>query len=168
MNPDALADDWPYFVEVAVRAETDRNWDRTKDSNTYDANRLAVYTGPFKMTYYFDQYTLYETGQDLLVARRVKQENEAVMADYLQGLIDSFQEVELDLSKGEVSDEDLRILRDEEGIERRADGSWRRLTDWTASPEDQLDIFRRHAGDDLLVELLRYYQKGKRYRAERK
>lgn len=111
MNPGDLADDWPYFVEVAVRAETDLNWERTKDSTTYDANRLAVYTGPFKMSYYFDQYTLYETGGDLLVARKLKKSKEPVMADYLQGLIESFQAVELDLTKGEVSDEDLRILQ---------------------------------------------------------
>lgn len=111
MDPDALRDDWPYFVEVAVRADTDNNWERTKDSTTYDPNRLAVYTGPFKMSYYFGEYTLYRAGGDLRVARRIKQDKEPVMADYLQGLIESFQEVQLDLSKGEVSDEDLRILQ---------------------------------------------------------
>jgi hypothetical protein len=63
--------------------------------------------------------------------------------------------------------EDLRLLRDDQGIEHRADGSWSRRTDWTAGAADQLEIFRRHAGDDFLEELLRYFQLGKRYRPKR-
>lgn len=111
VSGEALADDWPYFAEVALRRETDRNWERTKDSTTYDPRALAVYTGPHKMTYRFGRYRLFETAPDLLIGRSVPMKDEPVMADYLQGLLESFQELEIDLSPGEVSEEDLRILQ---------------------------------------------------------
>ena len=111
LNPEALEEDWPYFAEVAVRRPTDRNWERTRDSTTYDAEALAVYTGPFKLTYRNGHYKLFETGKWLLVARPLNSEHDAIMADYLQGLIESFRETDVDLTAGEVSEEDLKALQ---------------------------------------------------------
>jgi len=108
----ALEADWPYFAEVELRTEeTHKNWEKIKDSKTYDANAVAVYSGPFKMTYKHDAYTLYQTAPELQVAQQLEMADEPVMADYLQGLIESFHETKLDLSKDEISDEDLRVLQ---------------------------------------------------------
>lgn len=107
-----LADDWPYFAEVELRTkETHKNWERIKDSKTYDASAVAVYSGPFKMTFKHDAFELFETASELTVARPLNLQDEPVMADYLQGLIETFNETELDLSQDEISDEDLRVLQ---------------------------------------------------------
>jgi arylsulfatase len=111
LRPEELGDDWPYFAEVVIRQETDANWERTKSSTTYDPKALAVYTGPLKMTYQHGRYRLFETGYELLAAREIELASEPVMADYMQGLIDSFQELQLDITADEVAEEDLRILQ---------------------------------------------------------
>lgn len=112
LDESGLADDWPYFAEVELRTEqTHKNWEQIKDSKTYDPNAVAVYSGPFKMVYKHDRYELFETGSELQVARPLELQQEPVMADYLQGLIESFHETELDLSKGDISEEELRVLQ---------------------------------------------------------
>lgn len=63
--------------------------------------------------------------------------------------------------------EDLRLLRDEKGIVHHGN-SWERIPGFEVSAEDQLAVFRTHAGDDFLDELLRFFQKGKRYKPGKK
>lgn len=111
LNLGDLADDWPYFAEVAIRKSTDGNWERTRELKNYDAEALAVYSGPFKMTFKHGQYSLFETDIRRNKANKLELTEEAVMSDYLQGLLVSFQEIELDMSEGEVSEEDLKILQ---------------------------------------------------------
>lgn len=111
LEPEALADDWPYIAEVELRTPKEKRWDEIKESKGYDPKAVAVYAGNFKMTYRHGDYKLYETGTDLKVAKRLDMDAEAVMADYMQGLVDAFSATELDLTQDEISDEDLRILQ---------------------------------------------------------
>ncbi len=111
LNPEALKPDHPYFAEVALRTEKDRNWQRVKDSRKYDPHALAVYAGPFKMVYRHDEYRLFETAYELKVARQLKRREEKIIADYLQGLLETFQQSALDMSGGEASEESVEQLK---------------------------------------------------------
>lgn len=59
--------------------------------------------------------------------------------------------------------EDLRALRDEKGIVHHGDGTWERIAGFEVPQEDQRAVFEKHAGEDFLAELLRFYQKGERF-----
>jgi arylsulfatase A-like enzyme len=111
MNPEDLAEDWPYFVEVALRQPDHKNWDKVGHSKSYDPNAVAAYTGPWKMTYKNEEYELFETGTELKVATPIAMDSEPVMADYLQGLIETFHQTKLDFDAEDISDEDLQVLK---------------------------------------------------------
>jgi hypothetical protein len=59
------------------------------------------------------KYTLYRTGLDLRVAGRIKPATEPIMADYLQGLIDTFQAQPIDMSADPI---DRKQLEDLQGL----------------------------------------------------
>lgn len=111
LRADTLAQDFPYFVEVALRQPTDTDWEKTSKSNQYDAEALGVYVDELKLVFKHDAYRLFETAPDRLRGKELDLADEAVSADYLRGLIDDFRQTRLDLSVDEVSDEDLKVLQ---------------------------------------------------------
>ncbi len=72
---------------------------------------LAVYYGKYKMTYGRGHFGLFRIGPDIKVADVLDMADEPVMSEYLEDLIESFQQIAVDLSAGEVSAEDLEQLR---------------------------------------------------------
>jgi arylsulfatase A-like enzyme len=111
LDPEALEAEAPYFAEVALRTETDRNWERVKGDPNYDPEALTVYVDDFKMTFSHGEYSLARTGVYPYRAEALPGNAEPVMYDYLAGLIESFQTTSVDLSAGEVSEEDIEALK---------------------------------------------------------
>jgi hypothetical protein len=64
--------------------------------------------------------------------------------------------------------EDFRSLGNMLGIERRTDGSWRVLTDYTVSQEDQQGILEAHLGEGFEEEMLKAFSKSKWPRKRRR
>jgi arylsulfatase A-like enzyme len=111
VDPESIDPEFAYFAETAVRSTTDKNWERVKDNKTYDVNALAVYSGDMKMVQKHGKARLYRTGNELLIAEPLKLRDEPIMADYLQGLIESFQATPVDLTSDQLSKEDLEALQ---------------------------------------------------------
>ncbi len=111
LEPGKLGDDWPYFVEIALRDSKHRNWETIQESKAYDPNAVAVYSGPLKMTYNRGVHRMFETRSDWVDAQEIDPATEPVMADYLTGLIETFHHNTLDLSSDDISEEDLKVLQ---------------------------------------------------------
>ena len=110
-DPQALADDWPYLSEVALREETDRNWERVKNNSSYDAAALAAYHGPYKLIYHGGDYHMLKTGCKRPEGCPIKESDQPDIAESLHGLIDQYQKIDIDRAEGNVSEEDLRVLQ---------------------------------------------------------
>ena len=109
--PDLLEDDWPYFAEVALRTPKHKRWDEISSRGNYDPNAVAVYVGPYKMTYKQERYRLFRTREDWDEARVVRRGQEEETRRRLAGLIETFHETALDFSTDELSDEEIETLR---------------------------------------------------------
>jgi len=110
-DPRSLADDWPYLAEVALREETDRNWERVKNNSTYDAAALAAYHGPWKLIYHGGEYRMLKTGCKRPEGCPLEESDQPAIAENLRGLIDQYQQIDIDRTEGSVSEEDLRTLQ---------------------------------------------------------
>ena len=111
IDPDGMDPAFPYFAETAVRSTSDTNWQRVKDSQKYDVNALVVYSGDLKMVQKHGQYQLFRTGEELRIAQKVRKKKEPIMADYLQGLLESFQTTAVDQTPNELTESDLEALQ---------------------------------------------------------
>jgi arylsulfatase A-like enzyme len=98
----------PFFVEVALR--TSRNTNLRSDA-WYDPNAVGVWAGNYKLILRKGEYRMFETFSDNRFPRRVALADEPILSDYLAGLIETFQQTELDMESGPVSDEQLQQLR---------------------------------------------------------
>lgn len=63
--------------------------------------------------------------------------------------------------------EDLRIIREDKGILREGN-RWQLIPDFEVSAADQAAVFQHHAGEALWDELLKFFQKGKRFRPSKR
>lgn len=106
LDPAALDPDRPYFAEVALRTsqvKPERSW--------YDPNALGVWIGDLKLVSRHEQQTLLATFPDNREPELVPIGNEPIMLNYMAGLIETFREMELDLSQGELPEDALEELR---------------------------------------------------------
>ncbi len=108
LHPDRLDPEKPYFVEVELR--TSRDTVQRNDA-WYDPNAVGVWAGGMKLISRHDHYGLFETYPDNRFPKRLRKRDEAIMFNYLSGLIDTFRETALDLAEGDVSEEELQQLR---------------------------------------------------------
>jgi arylsulfatase A-like enzyme len=108
LDPDSLDPEKPYYVEVELR--TSRDTVQRNDA-WYDPNAVGVWAGPLKLISRKDQYRLLNTYADNRFPTPADPEDEAIMFNYLSGLIDTFREVPLDFAAGNVPDEMLQQLR---------------------------------------------------------
>lgn len=109
--PASLDPAWPYFAEVEIRMPSDENWEKTANNRFYDANALAVYSDRLKMVYRHQDYRLYRTATQKKVAKPLPEGTEPIMADYLKGLIESFQATPVDLDNDDLSLQELEALQ---------------------------------------------------------
>ena len=109
LNVENLSPDKPYFVEVELRTDGKDTWGFT--GGGYDPNAVAVWSGDFKLISRNGNYQLYETRVDNQFPKGLKQSDEPIMFDYLAGLIEAFQETELDMTSGDVTEDQLRELQ---------------------------------------------------------
>jgi hypothetical protein len=63
--------------------------------------------------------------------------------------------------------EELRLLREEKGIEHGTDGTWKRIPGYEPSAADVEAVLVKAAGEDVLAEMLASFRKGKGYRPRR-
>jgi arylsulfatase len=108
LRPESLDPDKPYFAEVELR--TSRKANRV-DNSEYDPNAVGVWSGDFKLVLRKKQYRMFETFADNRFPRLMPLTEEPIMFDYLAGLIDSFHQMELDMTSGDVSDDQLQQLQ---------------------------------------------------------
>jgi hypothetical protein len=108
LRPELLDPKQPYFVEVAVRTSSDTNH---PSATWYDPNAVGVWAGNYKLILRKGEYRMFETFSDNRFPRRVALADEPILSDYLAGLIETFQQTELDMESGTVSDEQLQQLR---------------------------------------------------------
>lgn len=108
LDPGTLDPEKPYYVEVELRTSRDTV---QRNDPWYDPNAVGVWAGPFKLISRKDEYRLFNTFTDNRFPTRVDIDEEAIIFNYLSGLIDTFREVPLDFSEGEVTDEMLQQLR---------------------------------------------------------
>ena len=108
LQPGSLDPKQPYFVEVALRTSSDTNH---PNDTWYDPNAVGVWAGNYKLILRKGEYRMFETFSDNRFPRRVAPADEPILSDYLAGLIETFQQTELDMESGTVSDEQLQQLR---------------------------------------------------------
>jgi len=109
LDVEILSPDKPYFAEVELR--TDGKDTRGLKGVGYDPNAVAVWTGDFKLVSRNGNFQLYETRVDNQFPKGMKETDESIMFDYLAGLIEAFQETELDLTSGDVTEDQLKELQ---------------------------------------------------------
>jgi len=108
LQPESLDPKQPYFVEVALRTSGDANH---RTDTWYDPNAVGVWAGNYKLILRKGEYRMFETFSDNRFPRRVSLADEPILSDYMAGLIETFQQTELDIESGTVSDEQLQQLR---------------------------------------------------------
>ena len=108
LRPETLDPNKPYFVEVELR--TSQN-NRKLNSTFYDPNAVGVWSGSFKLIFRKDEYQMYETYADNRFPSKVNLAEEPIIFDYLAGLIETFQQTELDMTSGTVTKDQLRQLQ---------------------------------------------------------
>jgi hypothetical protein len=60
-------------------------------------------------------------------------------------------------------------LRSRHGVNVMEDGfTWELIPGWEPSAEQQLAVFEEHLGDDVLTEVARYFEKGKKYKPSKR
>lgn len=108
LHPETLDPEKPYFAEVELRTSKDK---RQNHETWYDPNAVGVWSGDYKLVFRKGNYQMYETQTDNRFPKLIKSEEEPILFDYLAGLIETFQQTELDLKSGSVSEEQLRQLQ---------------------------------------------------------
>jgi arylsulfatase A-like enzyme len=108
LRPERLDPEKPYFVEVELRTSLDK---RKLKGSFYDPNAVGVWSGNFKLILRKDHYKMYETYTDNRFPSKVNLTEEPILFDYLAGLIETFQQTELDLTSGTVTEDQLRQLQ---------------------------------------------------------
>ncbi len=98
----------PYFAEVELRTSKDK---RQNSETWYDPNAIGVWSGDYKLVLRKGHYQMYETHTDNRFPKLIEAEEEPILFDYLGGLIEAFQQTELDLKSGTVTEEQLRQLQ---------------------------------------------------------
>lgn len=109
LDQESLKPDRPYFAEVELR--TRRKRPKLRDDSWYDPNAVGVWAGDLKLVSRLDSYSLLETYPDNRPPSPVDPQAEAIMFNYLSGLIDSFREVEIDFTEADLPDDVLRQLQ---------------------------------------------------------
>jgi arylsulfatase A-like enzyme len=108
LQPERLDPEKPYFVEVELR--TSRDTVQRNDA-WYDPNAVGVWAGGLKLISRHDKLGFFETYADNRFPEHVRPKDEPIMFNYLSGLIDTFRETALDLTSGDVSEDELKQLR---------------------------------------------------------
>ena len=107
-DPEALNPEKPYYVEVALRTSRDRV---QRSDSWYDPNAVGVWAGSFKLISRKEEYSMLATYADNQFPKPVDIQEEAILFNYLSGLLESFREVPLDFTESELSDEKLTALQ---------------------------------------------------------
>lgn len=64
--------------------------------------------------------------------------------------------------------DDLFDLRSRHGVVVHDDGTWELIPGWEAPAADQLAVFQRHLGEDVLSEVATYFEKGSKYKPKKR
>jgi hypothetical protein len=64
--------------------------------------------------------------------------------------------------------DDLFDLRSRHGVVVHDDGNWELIPGWEAPAADQLAVFQRHLGEDVLSEVATYFEKGSKYKPKKR
>jgi arylsulfatase len=110
VRPDELKDGHPYYAEVELRTEMDKQRENWK-MNIYDPESVAVWMDDFKLTWKNGIYAFYETEKARNGQREITEGDELAIGEYLTGLLESFRATEIDFTAGEVTEEDLKLLQ---------------------------------------------------------
>ncbi len=108
LQPETLDPEKPYFAEVELRTSRDK---RQHNEAWYDPNAIGVWSGNYKLILRKSNYQMYETRTDNRFPKSIESEEEPILFDYLAGLIETFQQTELDLKSGDVTEEQLQQLQ---------------------------------------------------------
>jgi len=108
LQTESLDPDKPYFAEVELRTQTD---EQAVKETFYDPNAVAVWSGDFKLVVRKGKYQMFETSTGNSFPKPLVLTEEPIMFDYLSGLIEAFQKTKLDMTSGEVTEEQLKELQ---------------------------------------------------------
>jgi len=109
LHTDALDPNKPYYVEVELRTNADTR--DIADAGGYDPNAVGVWSGDFKVVSSNNRVRMFATASDNRFPRLINQKKEPILFDYLSGLVESFQETELDMTESTISEDQLKELQ---------------------------------------------------------
>lgn len=109
LDTDDLDPERPYYAEVELRT-TEIDADKAGEA-WYDPDAVAVWAGNMKLESRLGSSWLLETNAGNELPEPVNPGSEAIMFNYLSGLVDSFRQAELDLTASQLSEEQLEELR---------------------------------------------------------
>lgn len=109
LDPESLDPEKPYFAEVALR--TSKEIERHTEDDWYDPNALAVWVGDLKLVSRQDRQTFFAIHSGHREPQAVPGGEESIMLNYMAGLIETFRETPLDLTRSELSEDALEELQ---------------------------------------------------------